>query len=131
MGLDAKNWGWACEYISHMDVVTADGRQLRCSETENEDLFWAARGAGPGFPAIVTRFYLRTRPMPSGMHISLFQYPLSEYAAVLQWVIDVCHHYFCFSSLLHSRLRHGPSIRSNCWAPRKIPVVGAPESDWR
>ena len=69
--------------------MTADARQMSCTATENADLFWAARGAGPGFPAIVTRFYLRTRPLPSGMHVSLYFYPLSEFATVLQWVIDV------------------------------------------
>lgn len=45
-----QNWGWACESIASMDVVTADGRELRCSEAENAELFWAARGAGPGTP---------------------------------------------------------------------------------
>ncbi|MER6546723.1 hypothetical protein [Streptomyces sp. NPDC001250] len=45
-----------------MDVVTAAGELVRCSETENADLFWAARGSGPGFFGVVTEFRLRTRP---------------------------------------------------------------------
>lgn len=43
-----QNWGWACESIIGIDVVTADGRELYCNNVENSDLFWAARGAGPG-----------------------------------------------------------------------------------
>jgi acyl CoA:acetate/3-ketoacid CoA transferase alpha subunit len=71
-----------------VDVVTADARELHCNSVENADLFWAARGAGPGFPAIVTRFYLLTRPATE-MYKNLYVYPISEYKKVLQWVIDV------------------------------------------
>lgn len=31
-----------------MDVVTAKGEVLHCDEEQHSDLFWAARGAGPG-----------------------------------------------------------------------------------
>ncbi|KXH33911.1 hypothetical protein CSIM01_02246 [Colletotrichum simmondsii] len=82
------NWGWACENIVAIEVVTADGRELRCSETENADLFWAARGAGPGFPAIVTRFHLRTRPL-TGMFQSLYFYSLDRFEEILNWVIKI------------------------------------------
>ncbi|ROV96004.1 hypothetical protein VMCG_07993 [Cytospora schulzeri] len=89
MGWNCKNWGWACESIVGLDAVTADGRVVYASQGENVDLFWAARGAGPGFPAIVTRFYLMTRPLPE-LYQSVYIYPISEYRKVLQWVIDMC-----------------------------------------
>jgi FAD/FMN-containing dehydrogenase len=44
----AQNWGFACEKLLAVDVVTADGKQLHCNEAENSELLWAARGAGPG-----------------------------------------------------------------------------------
>ncbi len=87
MGWNCKNWGWACESIVGIDVVTAEGEELYLSSVENEELFWAARGAGPGFPAIVTRFHLLTRPLLT-MYQSLYIYPISEYKKVLQWEID-------------------------------------------
>ncbi|KAI1741408.1 FAD-binding domain-containing protein [Xylaria scruposa] len=89
MGWNCKNWGWACESIIGIDVVTADASELYCSSTENSDLFWAARGAGPGFPAIVTSFHLLTRPLLQ-MYNSVFIYPQSMFRTVLQWVIDTC-----------------------------------------
>ncbi|KAK9779963.1 putative FAD-binding PCMH-type domain-containing protein [Seiridium cardinale] len=89
MGWNCKNWGWACEQIAGIDVVTADGKQLHCSEQENSDLFWAARGGGPGFPAVITKFHLRTRPLLQ-MFDSTYVYPISQYKKILQWVIDVC-----------------------------------------
>lgn len=89
MGWNCKNWGWACESIIGIDVVTADARELHCSSTENPDLFWAARGAGPGYPAIVTSFHLLTRPLLQ-MYDCVYIYPRSMFRTVLQWVIDTC-----------------------------------------
>lgn len=55
MGWNCKNWGWACESLVGLDAVTADGRVVYASQGENADLFWAARGAGPGeFPTAST-----------------------------------------------------------------------------
>ncbi|KAI3321194.1 FAD-binding domain-containing protein [Xylariaceae sp. AK1471] len=87
MGWNCKNWGWACESIIGIDVVTADARELYCSNVENSDLFWAARGAGPGFPAIVMGFHLLTRPLLQ-MYNCVYVYPKSMFRTVLQWVID-------------------------------------------
>ncbi|RDL31069.1 Uncharacterized protein BP5553_09858 [Venustampulla echinocandica] len=89
MGWNCKNWGWACEQIVALDVVTAAGEALHCSETENSDLLWCARGAGPGFPAIVTRFYLKTRQRPAVMYRSTFIYPISVYKTVMDWITKI------------------------------------------
>lgn len=89
MGWNCKNWGWACESVVGIDVVTADAKELHCSSVENAELFWAARGCGPGFPAVVTRFHLLTRPL-LGMYNCVYVYPVSEYKTALQWVIDTC-----------------------------------------
>ncbi|KAK4173680.1 hypothetical protein QBC36DRAFT_244967 [Triangularia setosa] len=89
MGWNCKNWGWACEYMVGVDVVTAEGEVLHCSETQNEDLFFAARGAGPGFPAIVTRFYLGTLPLPP-MWQSLYFFDIANFKDVLEWMIKLC-----------------------------------------
>ncbi|KAI1496680.1 hypothetical protein F5X99DRAFT_424347 [Biscogniauxia marginata] len=87
MGWNCKNWGWACESVIGIDVVTADAKEVHCSAVENADLFWAARGAGPGFPAVVTRFHLLTRPLPE-LYNCVYVYPQSMYRTVLQWVVD-------------------------------------------
>ena len=54
-GWNSRSWGWACENVIGIDAVTADGRRVHADADENADLYWAARGAGPGFPALVTR----------------------------------------------------------------------------
>jgi FAD/FMN-containing dehydrogenase len=63
-GWHTRHYGWSCESIKAIDVVLADGRKIRASADENADLLWAARGAGPGFPGIITRFHLKTYALP-------------------------------------------------------------------
>jgi len=52
--LQNKN-GFSADHLLSARVVLADGRAVTASPTENEDLFWALRGAGHNF-GIVTSF---------------------------------------------------------------------------
>lgn len=86
MGWNCRGWGWAAEAIVAMDVVTAQGELVRADAQHNPDLFWAARGAGPGFFGVVTRFYLQTRPLPKALTQSTQIYPLDCWQEVLTWL---------------------------------------------
>ncbi|OSP41649.1 FAD-binding oxidoreductase [Streptomyces sp. 13-12-16] len=91
MGWNCRGWGWAAESIESMDVVTAAGELVRCSETENADLFWAARGSGPGFVGVVTEFRLRTRPRFRELTRSSYVYPAQLAPEVLAWYLTARH----------------------------------------
>ncbi|KAK4232632.1 FAD binding domain protein [Podospora fimiseda] len=89
MGWNCKSWRWAAEYLDSLDVVTASGQHLqKISSTFHQVLFWAARGSGPGFPAIVTRFHLKTLPLPT-LYQSLYFFPITSFKQVLQWLIHI------------------------------------------
>ena len=90
-GWNARGWGWAAEYVEAVDVVTASGSLVRCSATENPDLYWAARGAGPGFPGVVTRFHLRTLPRPEHVAQTVHAYALADFDEVMTWLHSVHH----------------------------------------
>jgi FAD/FMN-containing dehydrogenase len=90
-GWNARGWGWAAENIVAIDVVTAEGELVRADETRNSDLFWAARGAGPGFFGVVTRFHLRTRPLPEHLGHTVHAYPLDLFDEVMTWLHGMHH----------------------------------------
>ncbi|MFC4495408.1 FAD-binding oxidoreductase [Streptomyces ovatisporus] len=89
LGWNSRAWGPACEYVEAVEAVTADGRRLVCSATENPELFWAARGAGPGFFAVVTRFRLRLRPQPGAIITTSLTFPLPEVERLAAWAVPM------------------------------------------
>lgn len=63
-GWNAGEWGAACGNVTAIEMVTAAGEIVTASAKEHADLFWAARGSGPGFFAVVTAYHLRLHPLP-------------------------------------------------------------------
>ncbi len=77
--------GPSCMSVTGVDVVTADGEQLYADETHHPDLFWAARGSGPGFFGVVTRFHVSLRPLQRVTLNSAYVYPPEVWEEYFQW----------------------------------------------
>jgi FAD/FMN-containing dehydrogenase len=85
-GWNTGSWGVACFNVLELQVVTADGRLRKASPTENPDLFWAARGAGPGFFGVVTQYTLRLFDLPPEIRTSTLVFALDDIRQVLPWL---------------------------------------------
>ena len=64
-GYSSRAFGLACDNVTEVEIVTADGRLRVCNAHTEPDLFWALRGAGAGNFGIVTKFVFRTHPVDS------------------------------------------------------------------
>jgi FAD/FMN-containing dehydrogenase len=85
----SRIFGPACMSVAAVDVVTADGELLHADERQNSDLYWAARGAGPGFFGVVTRFHLRLHPRPRIAMNSVYMYPAELLEEVFSWAYAI------------------------------------------
>lgn len=74
-GWGSRELGLATQSVIGIDLMLADGSQIHASETENSDIFWAARGSGPGFFAIVLRYHLKLHKRHKfvGMKMQIFK----------------------------------------------------------
>jgi FAD/FMN-containing dehydrogenase len=77
-----RKHGLSIDNIVSVDIVTADGQFRRASATENEDLFWAVRGAGSNF-GVVTSFEFQAHPVGPMVFVGAIFYPFEEAAAIL------------------------------------------------
>lgn len=88
-GWNSKVVGLACESVLGLEVVTADGDQVYCDDDNHPDLYWAARGSGPGFFGVVTSFTLRLYPRPPVWGTCLYMYPIVVADEVFTWARSV------------------------------------------
>jgi hypothetical protein len=81
MGWLSRKYGLSVDSVNYFEVVTASGKLIRASETENSDLFWGISGGGASLGII------------TGMEINL--YPVkSVFAGSLIYPSEVAHEAF-------------------------------------
>lgn len=72
-----RKHGLSIDNLLSVDIVTADGQLRHASATENEDLFWAVRGAGSNF-GVVTSFEFQAHPVGPMVMVGAVFYPLED-----------------------------------------------------
>ncbi|OQE31126.1 hypothetical protein PENFLA_c002G05837 [Penicillium flavigenum] len=65
LGLMSRQWGTALDHVLEAEVVLANSSIVTASDTQNQDVFWAIKGAAASF-GIVTQFKVRTQEVPKG-----------------------------------------------------------------
>ncbi len=77
-----RKYGLTIDNLLSVDIVTADGQLRTASENENEDLFWAVRGAGSNF-GVVTSFEFRAHPVGPMVMVGAVFYAYEDATTVL------------------------------------------------
>ncbi|VEG51049.1 FAD linked oxidase domain-containing protein [Mycolicibacterium aurum] len=88
-GWNSRVLGPACESVIGLDVVTGDGERLYIDAENHPDLYWAARGSGPGFFAVVTAFHLKLYRRPPVCGSSLYVYPTELAEEIFPWARSI------------------------------------------
>ena len=88
-GWNSRVYGPACMSVTAVDVVTADGELVRADADNHPDLYWAARGSGPGFFGVVTRFHLKLYDRPKAIVNCAYIYPAEVLEELFTWAGEI------------------------------------------
>ncbi len=72
-----RHFGLTIDNLTAVELVTADGRLVRATETEEPGLFWGLRGAGWNF-GIATAFEFRLHPFGPELHRGVLAFPATH-----------------------------------------------------
>ncbi len=78
----SRKYGMTVDNLVGAEVVLADGRHVRASESEHADLFWGLRGGGSNF-GIVTRFEFQLHQVGPELLSGLMVFPFEHAKTVL------------------------------------------------
>ena len=72
-----RHFGLTIDNLTAVELVTADGRLVRATETDEPELFWGLRGAGWNF-GIATAFEFRLHPFGPDLHRGVLAFPATQ-----------------------------------------------------
>ena len=116
-GWNAREWGNGSEQILAIDVVNADGELIHADETQNSDYLWAARGAGTGYFAAVTKLYLSTYEKRTDCKRSVYIFPVEQAGPLMQWAASVAQQVPPNVEMVISAYSYDPEGN---WAPTRV-----------
>ena len=79
----SRKFGTTVDNLISAHVVTADGKTVKASESENPDLFWGLRGGGGNF-GIVTNFEFKLHSVGPDVLTGLIVFPFDQGKEVLK-----------------------------------------------
>lgn len=77
-----RKYGMTVDNLVSAEAIAADGHEIRASESENSDFFWALRGGGGNF-GVVTEFEFALHPVGPEILAGLIVFPFSQAKQVL------------------------------------------------
>ena len=119
-------WGPGIGSVEAVELVTADGEMITANKDQNNDYYWAARGAGPGFFGVATRYHLKLYDLPKAIACSSCFYSIREVGTVAHWLESIASKLPPNIELSLFMLTAPPEIAEKCKADAgKVCMVAA------
>lgn len=87
-GWQMRKHGLSIDNLNAVELITADGKLLRASEQDHQDLFWALKGGGGNF-GVVTNFEFKLHPVGPQVSVVMPIYSMEN----ADKVISACRDY--------------------------------------
>ena len=114
LGRLGRRFGLTCDNLVGADVVTADGKFVHASESENADLLWGLRGGGGNF-GVVTNLEYRLYPVDPTVLAGHVNWPIDQARDVLRYIAE-------YGETLPDELSLATAL---VWTPDGTPLVSA------
>jgi len=82
VGVLVRSFGLACDQLTELQLVTADGAVHTANADSDAELFWASRGGGGGILGVVTSLTFATQPAPTVTEWN-YHFPFSAAATLI------------------------------------------------
>ena len=90
LGWNGDVWGGiSCNSVKAVELVTPAGEHISASAAQNQDWYWLARGAGPAFCGVVTKFHLQLYPLPRAITVSFYTWDAGDVEEVAGWLQEI------------------------------------------
>lgn len=119
-------WGTGIGSVEAVELVTPRGEMIIADKDQNTDYYWAARGAGPSFFGVATRYHLKLYDLPKAIACSSYYYPIGEVDTVAQWLESIASKLPANIELSLFLLTAPPELAEKCSADAgKVCMVAA------
>ena len=115
VGVLVRSFGLACDQLTEVEMVTADGVVHTANASSDTELFWASRGGGGGILGVVTKLTFATQAAPTVTEWH-YSFPFAAAAAVIgnwqAWAPNSDARNWSTLKLLGGKAKHpgGPSV---------------------
>ncbi|KAK4554204.1 hypothetical protein LTR86_008732 [Recurvomyces mirabilis] len=93
-GPASRTYGLGADQVLSAEVVLADGSIITASPSQNQDVFFAIRGGGPGTYGVVTKTVIKAHPMTNVTVQHLAIAPLTTNISALLDAVTILFHDF-------------------------------------
>ena len=100
--------------VEAVQLVTAEGEIIEASADQNQEYYWAARGAGPAMFAVATQYKLKLYPLPKNIVSSVYYYPYEDMAQVCDWLGPIARKLPSNLELSMAVLNAPPELADKC-----------------